>query len=187
MKEVALYQVVSLEQGTPSSPIYCDSQEAYFGSGYYFWEHSIDVAHHYGTKHYGGSRYIICKSHYDRHSDKYFDIVGCSEHIELLLHFHQRLQWQLGDDYTVGKLIRAIREIERFGFDKLFWAIKAKPINKCYIDRKLDIPIVATDPKRGLISLGNRIQVCVLNLEFLLNNQRYDRVFPELSYEDQLI
>lgn len=185
MKETTLYQVVSLERGTPFAPICCDKEDAYFGHGYYFWEHSIDVAHSYGRERYNGNNYIICESSYDAHSEKYLDLAGgCVKDIDMFRGFVERLKEELEEELTFAEILGAVRKIPEVKFDELFWAIKAKPIQKRYRDKKLDI-LVNKNKKPLLVSLANKVQVCVLNLDFLSNNREYKRVYPEDSCEPQ--
>lgn len=183
MKEVELYQVVSREQGVPKVPIYSSREGVYFGPGYYFWVELIGVAHSYGKSKYGPDGYIICRSCYDVNSDKCFDLVGSPKHRELFRHFAEKLKQKPGEQPTVAEVLAFLQKLEGFPFNESFWAIKAQPIKK-RLDKKIDIPISSktegqAETQIDYISCGERMQMCVLNLDFLCRNGEYISVYPE--------
>ena len=91
MDRVPLFQTVrGGEQVVIKEPIYCQSEEARLGYGYYFWEYDIDNAHWWGRTHYKGNSEIY-QSYYDRHSEKCFDLLGNPQHRKNVLNAYQEL------------------------------------------------------------------------------------------------
>lgn len=176
MKKTALYQTIDGQcEEIPAEPVYCSVADARFGYGYYFWDVILESAHWWGEQHYKGN-YIICQSHYDSHSEKYFDLVGNTEHSQQLLAMAQVLKERKPDTYTVAEVLEAIK-LTTPEFQEAYWAIRVKPECKNYPDAKLDIPV--TKGNRPLyVSCSWRIQMCVLNLDFLLERE-YRPIYPE--------
>ncbi len=173
MAERPLYQAVREHQQVPlKEPIYCDSDEARLGRGYYFWEYYIDAAHWWGETHYNKS-YMIYESSYDSHSDKYFDLMGNPAHQDYTKKAYEILKKRKDEEYTIAEVIEILKRTDP-QFD--FWAIRACPINKKYVDNKLDI--LFTKERQSYISLPDRIQMCVFDLKFLLDSQ-YTLVYPD--------
>lgn len=56
----------NVDQLEQQGPIFCDSNSAWLGHGYYFWDSEIDLAHWCGKVHcqYNGYDYLILKSSY---------------------------------------------------------------------------------------------------------------------------
>lgn len=176
-----LYQTVSdQEKIIQRRPIYCDSSEARLGYGYYFWEYHIEAAHWWGNQHYSNS-YMIYQASYDFHSEKYFDLVGNPMHRERVQKAYSILQKRQKDEYTIAEVIELLKSKD---FDFSFWAIRAYPINLKSVDAKFNIPFVKGG--RSCINIGNRIQMCVLNLDFLLDNQ-YELVYPEYYIDGYVV
>lgn len=178
-----MYQVVSSELGVPQAPVFCEDKEAYFGPGYYFWVELIEAAKSYGESKYGPDGYIICQSYYDDHSDRCFDLVGSPKRKKELLYFAKQLKQKQGEQPTVAEVLAFLQKHEEFRFNESFWAIKAQPIKK-RLDKKIDIPIRRktegqAETRIDYISCGDRMQMCVLNLDFLCRNGEYISVYPE--------
>lgn len=174
--EISLYQTVRHKQVILKEPIYCHSNEARLGYGYYFWEHYIEAAHWWGNQHYG-QNYMIYQSYYDYHSKKYFDLVGNPIHREQVKKAYETLRSRRKEAYTIAQVLELIKKIDPH-FD--FWAIRAYPINMKHIDNKLNISFEKDNEL--YINLGNRVQMCVLDLNFLLDSQ-YTLVYPEYHNE----
>lgn len=179
----------------PEVPIYCSTSEARLGWGYYFWDSLIQAAHWWGRTHYRDN-YIICQSFYDAHSDRYFDLVGDLTHREMLRECADELRKRKQEDFSLAEVLELLK-IVRPQFKELYWAIRAEAVNKRYSDGKLDIPLYkgksssceetdisfAHGDRRLVVSCSQRVQVCVMNLAFLLEGE-YRSVYPE--YRDEL-
>ena len=86
------------------------------------------------------------------------------------------------DEYTIAEVLEILKQIDS-NFN--FWAIRAQPIQRKYADKKLDISFAKGD--YGFINTGNRIQVCVLDLRFLLDDQYYKLIYPEDNTENYVV
>lgn len=182
MDRIPLYQTVrGGEQVVIKEPIYCQSEEARLGYGYYFWEYDIDNAHWWGRSHYKGN-YEIYQSYYDRHSEKCFDLLGNPKHRKYTLNAYQALMNRKNDEYTIAEVLEILKK-EDSNFH--FWAIRAQPIQRKYADKKLDISFAKGNCV--FINTGNRIQICVLDLRFLLDDQYYKLIYPEDNTENYVI
>ena len=196
MKKTALYQAIDGGiREVPEGPIYCSTRDARLGEGYYFWDSAINAAHWWGRQHYQGN-YIICQSFYDAHSDHYFDLLGNVEHRSILNECADILRQRKPDDFSLAEVLELLK-CQLPQFKELYWAIRAEAINKSYPDRKHDIPLVkgecslcdevdipfAYGGKRLVLSCSQRVQVCVMNLAFLLEGE-YRSVYSE--YRDEL-
>ncbi|MBF1311941.1 MAG: hypothetical protein HXN06_02310 [Porphyromonadaceae bacterium] len=196
MKKTALYQAIDGgRNAVPEVPIYCSTSEARLGWGYYFWDSLIHAAHWWGRTHYRDN-YIICQSFYDAHSDRYFDLVGDLTHREMLRECADELRKRKQEDFSLAEVLELLK-IVRPQFKELYWAIRAEAVNKRYLDGKLDIPLYkgksssceetdisfAHGDRRLVVSCSQRVQVCVMNLAFLLEGE-YRSVYPE--YRDEL-
>jgi len=173
MKKIPLYQSVNGRGGAAlQGPVRCNSDDARLGYGYYFWEYHIEAAHWWGREHCSGS-YMIYKSCYDSHSEKYFDLVGNPMHKEYTQKAYRILQKRKKGEYTIAEVVELLKKKDP---NFTFWAIRAYPINRKYVDKRLNIPFEKGSD--SYINLGDRVQMCVLNLSFLLDDQ-YELVYPE--------
>lgn len=191
MKKTALYQAIDGgRKAVPQTPIKCSTSDARLGYGYYFWDSIIDAALWWGKVHYGGN-YIICRSFYDAHSDKCFDLIGNLDHRKQLKACADKLRARGRQDFTLAEVLEGVKK-GCPDFDDLYWAIRAEPVNKRYLDRKQDIPLYEEDPtscwdedipfaqggERLVQSCGLRVQLCVTNLDFLLEREYTANCYP---------
>lgn len=176
MKKTALYQAISSKEETiPKEPIYCSSEDARLGQGYYFWDTDIQTAKWWGESHYEGA-YRVCQSHYDAHSEHYFDLFGNVKHIQILSRCHRKLQQRKKEDYSIAEVLESMKLLIPEFID-IYWAIRARPMMP-YPDSKMDIPFAKGKDNKPFISCATRVQVCVTNLDFLLDGREY-KVFYE--------
>ena len=174
MKKTALYQAIDVgRKAVPQTPIRCSTSDARLGYGYYFWDSIIDAAHWWGEKHYRGN-YIICRSFYDAHSDRCFDLKGNLDHIAQLKDCADTLRAEGRQDFTLAEVLEALRKVCP-EFDDLYWAIRAEFIKVgAPPDKKLDITVSSRSREKGrttVIHCGNRVQLCVTNRAFLLEGE----------------
>ncbi len=180
MKRTALYQAISNKEETiPKKPIRCSSEDARLGQGYYFWDTDIQAAHWWGKSRYKGA-YRVCRSHYDAHSEHYFDLVGNMKHIQILSSCHRKLQQRKKGDYSIAEVLELMKRLIPEFID-IYWAIRARPMTKRYLDPKMDIPFAKGGNNRLFISCATRVQVCVTNLDFLLDGREYKVIESETS------
>ena len=88
-----------------NGPFLCNWENTWLGDGYYFWDSFINNAHWWGKearKYKDG--YIICKSICDYNSIDCFDLVGNTEHLQLLLEaFNTLSSYGLSNDKTTSR------------------------------------------------------------------------------------
>lgn len=185
MKKTALYQAISYKEETiPKIPIHCSSEDARLGQGYYFWDTDIEAAKWWGESHYEGA-YRVCRSHYDAHSEHYFDLVGNVQHIKILGECYHKLQQRKKEDYSIGEVLELMKCVIP-EFRDTYWAIRAHPMNKRYLDSKMDIPFAKGEDKKLFISCATRVQVCVTNLDFLLDGREYQVIYESRASDDMV-
>lgn len=183
MKKTALYQAIDgKRKEVPASPICCVRSDSWLGPGCYFWDTAEDAAHWWGKEHYKRN-YIICKSFYDLHSEKLFDLLGCVEHrVQFRDCFWTlRKRGKKDEVFTVAEVLQSLRE-ELPEFDKDYWAIRAEFIKMGPSDKNLDITVsrpTQANGRRTVLHCGNRVQLCVTNLAFLLEGGEYTAIYPE--------
>lgn len=182
MKKTALYQAISSKEETiPKIPI-CSSEDARLGKGYYFWDTDIKAAKWWGKSHYEGA-YRVCRSHYDAHSEHYFDLVGNMEHIQILSRCYHKLQQRKKEDYSIAEVLELIK-LYIPKFKDIYWAIRARPMTKRYPDSKMDIPFARGEDNKLFISCATRVQVCITNLDFLLDEREYQVIYESGASDD---
>lgn len=182
MKKTALYQAIDGgRKAVPELPIYCSTSDARLGHGYYFWDSIIGAAHWWGKKRYGKNNYIICQSFYDAHSDKLFDLLGNLLHKEQLKSCSDKLRAKGCQGFTLAEVLEGLREVCP-EFDDLYWAIRAEFIKvEAPPDKNLDFTVSPPSREKGrttVLHCGNRVQLCVTNLAFLLEGE-YAAIYPE--------
>lgn len=179
MKKTALYQAIDGgRKAVPQTPIYCSTSNARLGHGYYFWDSIIDAAHWWGGVHYGGN-YIICQSFYDAHSDKLFDLLGDLSHRQEFTVFLDGLHKMQPEDMSLAEVLDIMNANPKFS--QRYWAIRAEFIKMGPSDKNLDITVSLPSQANGrktVLHCGNRVQLCVTNLAFLLEGE-YTAIYPE--------
>jgi hypothetical protein len=66
-----------------NAPFICDNSKAWLGDGYYFWDTFINNARWWGEISYQND-YIVCQSVCDDLDERCFDLVGNTNHLNLL-------------------------------------------------------------------------------------------------------
>lgn len=175
MKKTPLYQAVdgNRQSGNVAKPILCMDDEAWLGSGYYFWDNSLESAEWWGKEHYH-SNFFINRSYYDYHSDEYLDLVGNTKHRKYIKNRYDILVRRRHDTYTVGELIEILKQKDP---DFPFLAVRALPIPS-NVDSKQKI--FYDQNNEFYFDANEKIQMCVIELSFLLNGE-YRMIYPETS------
>lgn len=154
-------------------PIFCDSEDAWIGSGYYFWDNSIDSAKWWGETHYKNN-YIICRSFYDYHSDEYLDLVGNQEHIRYIKSCAEAFKKRRPSyDIKIGEIIELLKQTDS-EFDYL--AVRAYPTPLHPNHKKL---YYFDKEQKFYFDTNEKIQMCVIDKSFLLNEE-YTAIYPEI-------
>lgn len=129
---MVLYQTVE-DRGNPeyinkNAPFECIREDAWLGSGYYFWDTFIDNAHWWGDQGYHGRDYVISKYTCTFNHDRCFDLVGNMEHLAELKSYadlikSQNLPMPVGR-ITVSYVIEFLKN--KTDFSTKYGAIRAK-------------------------------------------------------------
>ena len=110
IQTITLYQTVRYSEPI-TSPIFA-TEEPWLGEGYYFWEHEIENARHWGKKHYH-NRYSIYQSSYQNTEDG-LDLVDNYEDRERLEKDYQDIKRRVSklgrDDVTIREVITLMRK-----------------------------------------------------------------------------
>ena len=139
----------------------------------------------------GGARvnyegaYRVCRSHYDAHSERYFDLVGNVQHIKILGECYHKLQQRKKEDYSIAEVLELMKCIIP-EFRDTYWAIRAHPMNKRYLDSKTDIPFAKGEDNKLFIPCATRVQVCITNLDFLLDGREYQVIYESRASDDMV-
>ena len=130
MRPRSLYQTLE-DRDNPDKiedhgPFRCNRESAWLGSGYYFWDSSIDSAHFWGNTSYKGN-YIICQSYYDYDSLEFLDLVGNTEHLYQLRVIAEKVAKRKNVNPTVSMVIEQMKRFSKL--EENYKAIRAYPIS----------------------------------------------------------
>ena len=111
IQTIKLYQTVRYSE-LRTSPIFA-KEKTWLGAGYYFWEHEIENAHHWGETHYH-NRYTIYQSSYKNTEDG-IDLVDNYDDRERLENIFQKIKGRVGqsgirEEVTLGDVITLMRK-----------------------------------------------------------------------------
>lgn len=174
MRSRHLYQSVEDRGRVEYTPIFCEAKDAWLGKGYYFWDSEIKDAHWWGQEHYNGF-YVICQSKYDYDSLEYFDLLGNTDHRKYLFTFAEALINRYRKQYSVAETLELLKLIDK-SFLQNYKAVRALPesletkVRRLYFDKN----------EKYFISNRTRIQMCVIDLGFLLEGE-YVSVYHSLD------
>lgn len=170
---INLYQTVKDENGADyieeHGPFVCSRNDAWLGTGAYFWERDINLAHWWGTESYGKGGYVICQSSYEKYADDYFDLFGNTEHLAKLIDIKDDLKPRFGDKLALRKAIGVLKHYKRFPYKAVRIASDG--------DRNAKILIASTKKYKEYLQLSVRVQLCVLDQSFLKSD--YTIVYPK--------
>ena len=105
IQKIILYQAVRYEHKTRTKPIYA-TDKTWLGEGYYFWEHEIANAHHWGKVHYS-NRYCIYQSSY-QNTEEGLDLVDNYEHRDLLIKYIEQIEGRIIKNISLAQIIALI-------------------------------------------------------------------------------
>lgn len=166
MRRRDLFQTVEnkeLEKLSQLGPIKCNDKDAWLGCGFYFWDSYINDAYWWGNKHYHGD-FAVFKSGYDYDSYEYLDLMGNTEHRDYIFNCHNALYKKCGSKLRMGQLIEILKKADD---NFIFKAVRAIPdttttnTSKIYFEQK----------KSFFQQQKQKIQLCVFDKSFLINNQ----------------
>lgn len=173
-----------------NGPFPCTHAKAWLGSGYYFWDSAIQLAHWWGREGAGYySGYIICKSQYNLDENRCFNLIDNFEHIDQFRQTHEYLISQrmaVANQTTVARIIEFLRNTTTFKFE----ATRAYGVNSIgprseYSSRVVfkanDSPFTAQ-----YLDALPAIQICFYS-KTALDRAGFEIVYPEEYIENYLV
>ena len=179
----AVYQTLedrdNADQIEFEGPFPCNKEKAWLGSGYYFWDFHIELAHWWGKKSYSLNSYIICKAFCIISPDKCWDLHNEGKHRE---EFNKAL----------NALIRKGAKKNEISFSQV---IEYAKINGFFNHEAIRVNSIGAARKTTEIDVGFRlkfssgndyayfdlfppIQICLLN-KTALSLKNYKIVWPD--------
>jgi hypothetical protein len=151
-----------------------DIANSYLGSGYYFWDDHIELAHWWGEKHVKGD-YVICEGELTVDKSLFFDLVGCRQDMIYFKDIISRMP-QLRN-LEIGKIIEILKEMsknpnksELFPFKVIRAVVKSKT---SYTEEVVDF----AKNKPGKMTLTPQIFICLVEKN-KLHLQAFKVVYP---------
>lgn len=168
-------------------PFRCNRSDAWLGSGYYFWDTLIDVAHWWGVEiaGYDKNGYIICEAFFNLDEARCFNLVDNKEHLKLL-NSTKELMIDEGlyekDKTTVARIISFIKDqVKAFKYE----AIRVYGVNSIGYKSKYGNRTKFVYKESGYstqyLDSAPAIQICFFNKDSL-DLKNFKIVYPaELS------
>lgn len=183
-----LYQTVG-DRGNPEEverqgPFICERDNAWLGTGYYFWDTFIELAHWWGD--YGYNRnYMICEASCDE-NDKIFDLVGNTDHIQILDKYSKLLKEKKPKQtITVAFVIMHMRLILKKDFR--YKAIRANGIDTVNKGKLIEENRLCFNfNNRAYLDLKPAIQICIINKKEM-GLTGYKIIYPNIYIQNQTI
>jgi hypothetical protein len=147
-----------VEKNAPFHSIHDETNNAlkFLGSGYYFWDDNIEMAHYWGHMHFHCNYYIMeCQLHLE--SDIFLDLVGNRSHLR---YFKQLIQ-----------------KFEEYGFSRSKWTIGA--FIEFLKSKEKDMPGIF--PFKAIRAIDNSVAPKNKNtIQFVDNKPNYTNLDPRL-------
>lgn len=183
MARKVLYQTVK-DKGNPdfiksNGPIYCNTDDAWLGHGYYFWDTFEELGHWWG-EHRLREAYMVWQALCDFDSSKCFDLHGEPEHLALFRSIAKLVieqDFEPEEETTVAEVLYYMRNV--VGIINHYDAIRAtgvlsiSPKNKNYnFHMRFELD------KNQYLDMLPPIQICIFDLKSM-NFRDHLVVFPE--------
>lgn len=175
-----LYQTLenreNVDDVEQNGPYCCSRQDAWLGTGYYYWDSYMDWARWWGEQVYGSGNYIICETLLDINAINVLNLLEPEE----LLSFQScidEIQKIFPDkELTVGFIVEYLKMHTSFPYK----AIKAKGEQaRKTISSNRYIPFNSN--KKGKISvldLMPQVQICILD-KSVVGKNNFKVIFPQ--------
>ncbi|MDP3441813.1 MAG: hypothetical protein Q8T08_03040 [Ignavibacteria bacterium] len=159
-------------------PYPCHWENSWLGDGYYFWDTFLRNAHWWGKEIRNYRKgYIICEAICDYNDTDCFDLVGNTNHMELLQETYEFLESKglVNKNTKVKRLIRYLREdMKVFKYE----AVRAYGIRSKNFNSRFNFSLSFEDNRPGYLDLSPAIQICFYSKKSL-NLRNYKIVFPD--------
>lgn len=171
-----------------NGPFPCKRNNAWLGSGYYFWESFIENAHWWGCE---GARftngYFICEAFYDFDETNCFNLIDNPEHFQLFNN-SKKIMLEKGlyvpNQTTVARIVEHLKNtLKVFNYEAIrVYGINSKSINSTYSNRTI------FDKKHNTKYLDSlpTIQICFYS-KSSLNLRDYRLIYPPEYTDDYLV
>lgn len=161
-----LYQTVENRENADEverdAPYLCANKEAWLGSGYYFWDTFIELAHQWGKFGYNDN-YFVCKVIGEFQEEELLDLVGNTEQICDIREITRKLEETYKNKLTTPWVIEYLKKHTSFGYS----IIRANFEHSFSNLRDYRLRVSADKNKIQYLNLCPAIQCCVLNKEIL--------------------
>lgn len=159
------------------APFKC-KRHPWLGEGYYFWDTFIELAHWWGKKGYF-DHYMITKKEVILSNDDVFDLVGNTNHLQIMEECAMVLSHEFGQSNpTVAKVIEYLRRNKELSFH--FKAVRAEGRGSILYDDEptLKKRLFYRQGKSAYLDLRPAIQICYFNKKDI-EGTPLEIVFPE--------
>ncbi len=179
-----LYQTLE-DRGNPDEvisdgPFPCNWPNTWLGDGYYFWDHFLLNAKWWGSHRYQNNC-IICKATCEYNTDRCFDLVGTTEHLEQFKDTvdYLRANNLISQNTTVRRILNFLRlTTKSFKYEaiRVYGVNSISPnteVGKLFANR-----LFFEIPRPQYLDLTPAIQICLYKKDALdLNN--FTIVYPD--------
>lgn len=146
------------------------TQHKFLGTGYYFWDNNINMAHSHGQKNYK-RKYYIFEAQLNLKDEAFLDLAGNRIDMIFFQDIMEKLKTQTEtQNWTIGHFIEFLKRIKIFNYR----AIRAIDNS---IDPKQAIKFVPD--RRNFINLNPIFIVCLLDKNSdLISSFNHTKTFP---------
>jgi len=144
------------------------------GSGYYFWDDHIDLAHWWGENHCNDD-YIVCEANFRIEKKDFCDLVGSRQDQEYMIQLLDKLN---ANNLNLGQFIELLKDLESRPQQKGIFNFKAIRAVEAASKGYPEMIVKFSHRTTGITSLTPKILVCLIRKDpAILKN--YKIVFPE--------
>ncbi|MDB5153045.1 MAG: hypothetical protein JWR54_1796 [Mucilaginibacter sp.] len=149
--------------------------QAFLGSGYYFWDDHIELAHYWGEVHCG-RKYVICAGELSVEKELFFDLVGNRKDMIYFKDIISRIP-EL-ENMPIGKIIEFLKDLNSRPNKRGIFPFKVlRAIISSVTAFKQDIKSFASK-RQGNMTLTPQIMICLVEKNNL-HLQSYKIIYPD--------
>ncbi|MFJ1378698.1 hypothetical protein ACILE8_10055 [Capnocytophaga canimorsus] len=165
-------------------PFPCNRKDAWLGSGYYFWDSSIDNAHWWGKEGACYKNYFICESSFHL-NEKCLDLYDNPEHRSLFKGIKKELKKQglyNEKNNTVRRIIEFLKNNKLFPYE----AVRAEGKLSKKRESEFSNIISFNWNKPQYLDLDPAVQICFVEKD-TSNRKNFKIVYPPEYCEDYVV
>lgn len=167
------------EEVEQHGPYKCTRDDAWLGSGYYFWNHFIDLAHWWGRTAYPGSSYMICRQTGDIDGNpEILDLFADLVTIDAVRQYAQKMRELFSQEKLIVKTV--LEHMKKTKVLDDYKAVRIEGHNSTNRDELLRDQRLKFKPGLGqytYFDLVPPVQVCVYDKSVL--NDDFQVVYPD--------